>query len=185
MLAKSSDPAEQKAWRAEIGIIDAGEELAPDEIVTTSGSRDIGGRKLVLNLEHGATAGDVWVFDPATRVVAAGDLITLPVPFFDTACPARWKAALDRVAATKFDLVIPGHGQPMHRREFEVYRAAFGKLLSCGASERPKEDCINGWMADAAGLISGEPPRFVRSLLDYYVTASLRGDPAKTNTLCE
>ena len=44
------------------------------------------------------TAGDVWLFDPATRVLAAGDLVTLPAPFLDTACPERWKAALDRVA---------------------------------------------------------------------------------------
>jgi glyoxylase-like metal-dependent hydrolase (beta-lactamase superfamily II) len=185
MIAKSTTPEEQKPWRAELAIIDAGDALAPDELVTTSGKRSIAGRNLVLGLEsHAVTAGDVWVFDPATRVLVSGDLVTLPVPFLDTACPAQWKLSLEHLSKTDFDILVPGHGAPMHRKEFEAYRTAYGNLLACTGSAKEKKDCIDGWMSDVAGLITSEDPRFVQSLLDYYIDNSLRGDPAHTAKLC-
>jgi glyoxylase-like metal-dependent hydrolase (beta-lactamase superfamily II) len=171
--------------RDEIAIIDAGPALGPDEVVRTSGERTIAGRKLALELETRAvTAGDVWVFDPATRVLAAGDLVTLPVPLLDTACPERWKAALDHLAQTDFEILVPGHGAAMHRKELEIYIRAFGRLLACSASKRPKDDCIDGWLGDAAPLLVHDAPAFTRSLLDYYIDHRLRVDPAKTAKLC-
>jgi glyoxylase-like metal-dependent hydrolase (beta-lactamase superfamily II) len=185
MVHKTPDPAAQKPWLAEIALIDAGDALAPDEIVDASGERTLAGRRLRLELEdHAVTAGDLWVLDKATRVLVAGDLVTLPVPFLDTACPERWRAALDRVAKTDFVLLVPGHGAPMHRPQFEVYRKAFDGLLKCAASSQPKSSCIDGWMHDAAPLLTGEDPTFVRSLLDYYVDNSLRGDASRRTTLC-
>lgn len=185
MIAKTADAEEQRPWRAELAIIDAGPALAPDEIVTKSGKRSIGGRALLLHLEsHAVTAGDVWVFDPATRVLASGDLVTVPAPFLDTACPDRWKTALDHLAATDFEILVPGHGAPMHRKEFEAYRTAYDNLLSCSASAKVKKECIDGWMTDAGSLIASEDPRFVRSLVDYYIDNSLRGDPAVEARLC-
>jgi glyoxylase-like metal-dependent hydrolase (beta-lactamase superfamily II) len=185
MVRKTPDSAAQKPWLAEIALIDAGDALAPDEIVATSGERTLAGRRLRLELEdHAVTAGDLWVFDKATRVLVAGDLVTLPVPFLDTACPERWKAALDRLAKTDFVLLVPGHGAPMHRHQFEVYRKAFDGLLKRAASDQPKPSCIAGWMHDAGPLLAGEDPAFVRSLLDYYVDNSLRGDASRRTTLC-
>jgi len=185
MVRKTPDPAAQKPWLAEIALINAGDALAPDEIVATSGERTLAGRRLRLELEdHAVTAGDLWVFDKATRVLVAGDLVTLPVPFLDTACPERWKAALDRLAKTDFVLLVPGHGAPMHRHQFEVYRKAFDSLLKCAASSQRKTSCIAGWMHDAGPLLTGEDPAFVRSLLDYYVDNSLRGDASRRTTLC-
>lgn len=174
-IAQTPDPEKQKPWRAEIAIIDSGKALGPDHVVSSSGTQKIAGRKLDLELESNAvTAGDVWLFDPATRVLASGDLVTLPVPFLDTACPSRWKAALDHVAKYDFDVLVPGHGAPMHRKEFEQYRTAYGNLLACAASDKTKEQCIDGWMADAGSLIADEKPKFVRGLLDYYIDTPLR-----------
>lgn len=183
MIETTPDEEKRKPWRAEIALIDSGRALAPDEVVTTSGARTLAGRKLDLELEARAvTAGDIWVFDEKTRVVAAGDLVTLPVPFLDTACPERWKTALDHVAKKDFKLVVPGHGAPMPRKAFERYRTAFGNLLSCGASAAPKDACVSGWIKDAGELIAGDDPKFVRSLMDYYVDV-LR-DGAQVAKLC-
>jgi len=160
--------------RAEIARIDS--VVSPDHIVTASGSRTIAGRKVDLELEKdAATAGDVWLFDPATRILASGDLVTLPVPFLDTACPSGWKRALAHIAKTDFDLLVPGHGAPMHRKELEQYRTAFDNLLSCAASDKKKEQCVEGWMADAGDLIAKDDPKYVRAMVDYYVDNKLRG----------
>lgn len=184
-LAHSGDETQKQAWRDEIAIIDAGPKLAPDEVVSASRTLRVGGRTLDLHLEkHSVTAADVWVFDRATRVLAAGDLVTLPVPFLDTACPARWKVALDDLAHADFKQLVPGHGAPMSRADFQLYRAAFGNLLACSAGKAAKQACIDGWTHDAAALLSESERVFAGKLLDYYIDNALRADPARNAKLC-
>ena len=171
MVAKSGE----QSFKDEIALIDSGDALMPDVIIDKSGKRDIAGRKLEIGFEKDSvTAGDVWIFDPKTRVLITGDLITLPVPLLDTACPQNWRASLDRLSKLNFDVVIPGHGAPMHRADFETYRAAYTHFVSCTDA---KEKCIDGWLSDAAPLLEKEDPKFVRMLLDYY--AGLRAKPCK------
>jgi len=184
-IAHADNEATKQTYRDEIAIIDAGPKLAPDEVVSGARTLRLGGRSLELHLaKHSVTAGDVWLFDPRTRVLAAGDLVTLPVPFFDTACPAHWKTALDELAHTNFSQLIPGHGAPMSRTDFETYRGAFGKLLACGAGKAAKSECVDAWIRDAGTLIPASDREFAGKLADYYVEASLRGDAAKTAKLC-
>jgi glyoxylase-like metal-dependent hydrolase (beta-lactamase superfamily II) len=185
-VAQSAGNAGQQAsYRDEIALIDAGAALYPDAPVRAAGPLVLAGRKVRVGLERSAvTAGDVWLFDPATRVLAAGDLVTLPAPLFDTACPARWQAALGRLARNDFSQLVPGHGAPMRRAQFATYRRAFDGLLACAASSQPKAACVEGWMRDADALIPAADRALARSLVDYYVDNSLRVDPAKTRALC-
>ncbi len=159
MLAKQDN----EAFRKELAIIDSGKALAPDEIIKSSAMMTIAGRPLRVELEKDSvTAGDVWLFDAATGVLIAGDLVTLPVPFLDTACATRWNESLDRLAKTDFELLIPGHGPPLTRRQFATYRTAYEHLLAC------KEDCAGKWLSDVATLIPAEDREFTKMLMDYY-----------------
>lgn len=187
LAAQTEDPGQRQAFATEIALIDGGKALAPDDVVTASGERTIAGRALDLELtDHAVTAADVWIVDPATRIVIAGDLVTLPVPFLDTACPAHWRATLDAVGRRDFTTLVPGHGPPMTRAQFDTYRRAFGNLLDCAATKAEKEVCVGAWIKDAGELLAGEDPKFVRSLLDYYLDAHLRsGDAAKAAALCD
>ena len=179
------DAAKTAPWRAEIALIDAGPKLYPDERIASSGVRRIAGRPLHVGFERNAvTAGDVWLFDAKTRVLASGDLVTLPAPLFDTACPARWRSAFADFDRVDFATLVPGHGAPMRRADLKTYRVAFDRLVTCGASAQPKQACVDGWMRDAAALIPKSDEALARSLLDYYVDGSLRADPAQTRKLC-
>jgi glyoxylase-like metal-dependent hydrolase (beta-lactamase superfamily II) len=121
--------------------------MKPDVTVPAAGLREIDGVRLDVHLaEHAATEGDVWLFDPRTRIAAAGDLVTLPVPFLDTACVNGWRSAMKEVEATDFVLVIPGHGEPMDRTTFNAYRSAFDAYASCAASEADKSQCAAKWL---------------------------------------
>ena len=186
-VAKAAgDPEKERPLRAELALIDAGAALVPDQPVTKAGPVTIAGRKLELGVQPPAvTAADVWVYDPATRVILSGDLVTLPTPLFDTACPAGWKAALDGLASVPFEKLVPGHGPVLTRDQFETYRRAFGNLLACAASPKAKDECIDGWLADAGPLVPAEEQKMARALLDYYLDTSLRPpDPTKAADLC-
>jgi glyoxylase-like metal-dependent hydrolase (beta-lactamase superfamily II) len=186
MLASDQPSAEAKeSFRRELALIDPADQLAPDEVNAATGRRDVAGRPLDLHLESRAvTAGDLWVLDPATHVVVAGDLVTLPAPFLDTACPAGWQAALAHLEQTDWELLIPGHGRPMSRRDFTVYRHAFDSLLACAASTQPAADCVAAWFADGGELIAENDPGNGREMVAYYVEQVLRGDPARLAKLC-
>jgi glyoxylase-like metal-dependent hydrolase (beta-lactamase superfamily II) len=186
-VAKAAgDPEKETPLRSELALIDAAPAFAPDQPVTKTGPVTIAGRKVELGVQPPAvTAADVWVYDAATRVLMTGDLVTLPVPLFDTACPTGWKTALDALAGVTFERLVPGHGPVLTRDQFDSYRRAFGDLLACAASPKAKGECIDGWLADAAGLVPAEEQKMARALLDYYLDTSLRPrDPAKAAELC-
>lgn len=186
ILAKPGGAAaQQAALRDELALIDAGPVLYPDEHIVKGATQAIAGRRVQVGLETRAvTAGDVWLFDPATRVLAAGDLVTLPAPLFDTACPARWKGALAHLDRIDFATLVPGHGAPMTRAQFTTWRKAFDRLLACAAGKAGKDACIDGWLHDAKSLVPESDEKLARGLLGYYLDGIL-GDPSKTRPLCD
>ncbi len=144
----------------DLATIDHAEALKPDRRIEGDGPLGVADGRLIGRLAvNAATEGDVWVVDPRSGVVAAGDLVTLPSPFMDTACPQGWRAALDTIAETSFTLLIPGHGRPMDRAAFDAYRTAFGRLLDCGASERTGQVCAQEWAEGVASLLTTDRER--------------------------
>ena len=72
-----------------------------------------------LHIEfHGRahTAGDVVVFSPQRRVVAAGDVIIGFLPNIADGYPRPWPATISSVGQLAFDHIIPGHGRVQHDR---------------------------------------------------------------------
>ena len=181
----NATPAAIAGWREEIARIDAGDQLRPTQVVSAPRSASPGGRRVHLGLERDAVSGgDVWLFDRATRTLVAGDLVTLPVPLFDTACSAGWQDALRRLDAVDFVKLVPGHGAVMDHARFRIYRGAYDRLLACAASDAPADACKAGWLHDAQSLIPAPDLALADSLLDYYITQVLRADPARRDKYC-
>ncbi|MGE0044135.1 MAG: MBL fold metallo-hydrolase [Hyphomonadaceae bacterium] len=120
--------------------------LRPDAPIERSGVMAVAGRTLDVRVAANAvTEADVWLYDPQTRVAVVGDLVTFPAPFFETACPNEWRMALSAVSATPFETVIPGHGAPMNREQFETYRRAYGAFIDCVSSSIAADACGADW----------------------------------------
>lgn len=174
-ISQAKEGQDVSAWRNEVRLIDSGAKLAPDHTIENTSTLAIAGRSLTLHLERGAaTAGDVWVEDPQTHIVLSGDLVTLPVPFLDTACPERWDASLKRIADVSFTTLIPGHGRPMNPQDFANYRKAYSALLSCAASTQPAQACAQQWIDNTGALLEADDRTRVAPMLDYYMQAVLR-----------
>lgn len=165
-------------------ITDAGA-LLPTETVTRSSLGTLAGRKVYLGLaEDAVTAGDLWLYDTTTRVLLAGDLVTLPVPFLDTACPAGWQDALGTLAGTDFTLLVPGHGEPMDRAAFNTWRVAFDGLLACAATDAAASTCGDGWISGLDALLPGDEHARARAMIDYYVDDVLRAPERSAAQAC-
>lgn len=181
---KLADPAVPEADKAEtrlfVGAMDDEKDLIPDMPVTGDSKL---GRLELHSSPFGSTEADTWLVDPASRTAVVGDLIVIPLPFFDSGCAKGWRAALDRIARERFDSVIPGHGPILSRAQFEIYRAAFGKFVDCAAGADPNQACIDGWLRDAAPLLSESDRQDVQDSLGYYIDKIIRV-PAKQAELC-
>lgn len=145
--------------------------LRPDVVIDRSRRMRFAGRRLDVHVTDGAvTDADVWLYDRRTRIAVIGDLVTLPAPFFETACPQRWRQALDEVSATPFETVIPGHGEPMTRDQFSTWRVAYGAFIDCAGSEAEPVVCASAWVEATAQLrpstSSAEP---ASGMAQYYV----------------
>jgi glyoxylase-like metal-dependent hydrolase (beta-lactamase superfamily II) len=156
--------------------------LLPDRPVDGQMALPVSGRDLELNVtDHAVTESDVWIWDPATKTVIAGDLVTLPAPLFDTACPGGWLAALEMIDTKPYERVVPGHGFPMDRGQFRSYRIAFENLVKC-ADENAGAVCAEGWLGDAAALLDEAAGKdfgdkeYARAAVEYYVDQIIRSE---------
>jgi glyoxylase-like metal-dependent hydrolase (beta-lactamase superfamily II) len=166
--------------RGDIATVEQGEQLHPAVNVTASTTLTIGGRRLELHTASAASAGDIWLYDPAARRVAAGDLVTLPAPFLDTACPQHWRDALDDVLGTPFARLVPGHGREMNRAEVRLYRDSFNALLDCAQGGAMAAACAEAWAVAVAPLLDAPADEAAaRRCAAYYVTEILRTPSAR------
>lgn len=172
MLASTADAVRREEMQIFIDTMAAQHDLKPDVALTRSGSLGVAGRTLDVHVTDKAVSdADVWLFDAPSKVAVIGDLVTVPVPYFETACPDRWQASLDEVWATPFETAIPGHGQPMTRTQFDVYRQSFGAFVSCVRSDAAPAQCAAGWADGVKTLIGSDPARHkaVAANAEYYV----------------
>jgi glyoxylase-like metal-dependent hydrolase (beta-lactamase superfamily II) len=82
------------------------------QLVLHRGAREI----RVLFLGRGHTAGDLFVFLPAERVLATGDFVSSGLPYLGDGYLDEWVATLERLKLLDFDLILPGHGAPLRDR---------------------------------------------------------------------
>lgn len=182
---KESDAAAREERERELARSEATAKLRIDHVVDATREVVIEGRRMLIGYSaHAATGGDLWLLDRASGVLASGDLVTLPAPFLDTACPAGFRAALEQVSALDFRLLVPGHGAPMRRRDFKRYLHAVNGLFDCAATNAEASVCAAAWQADVAPLMSAGERENVVPYAEYYVAERLRADPATLAADC-
>lgn len=90
-----------------------GTEAVAPACTVAAGPLQVGGHRFELLALDGHTGTDLAVFDTATGVLFAGDLVFHGrAPTTPHADIPRWLASLDRLAALPFRTIVPGHGAP-------------------------------------------------------------------------
>lgn len=182
---KRPDAATEAMIRIDIGLIEAGVQLQPDVVVSGPRELDANGRTLRIGHEGpSATAADLWLYDPDSKLLAAGDLVTLPAPFLDTACAPGWRAALAHVDAQPWTTLVPGHGAPMSREDFTRWRRAFEGLLDCAAGDASTATCATGWVQALGPLLATDQMGRATRMTSYYVDQHLRAPAERSDRFC-
>ncbi|MES1158285.1 MAG: MBL fold metallo-hydrolase [Terricaulis silvestris] len=171
LSAPDTDATEKEETQIFLDTMAHAQALRPDVVVTQSGPMRFAGRSLDVHVTDGAvTDADIWLYDKHTHVAVVGDLVTLPAPFFETACPQRWSEALDAVWATPFVTAIPGHGDPMTRTQFDTYRHAYNAFVACVHGATAAHDCATAWAQDVAAFLPEDRDRRAAAgMAEYYV----------------
>jgi glyoxylase-like metal-dependent hydrolase (beta-lactamase superfamily II) len=179
------DEATRRMVEIDLALYTRRAALEPDVLIEgPAQDLSLAGRPLRVGVAFGVSGGDLWLLDPASGTLVVGDFVTLPVPFFDTACPERWQRSLAQLAALPFERVVPGHGPVMERADFERYRSAYDRLLACAASARAVGECSAGWVTDLGPLLPASGERGAHGMLRHYLEQRLRADPARSAADC-
>lgn len=156
--------------------------LPPTRTVTDRLTITLGGRQVdIIHPGRGHTRGDLVVYLPQERILAAGDLVMWPVPFVgSTSFPAEFATTMASLRALHPARVVPGHGRVLHGEEADRHMATVERMLTSvveqaraavarGDSLPQARQAIN---LDAfRDAIAGDHP--VRKILfGYYVTGS-------------
>ena len=65
----------------------------------------------LLFLGRANTDGDIVVWSPRDKVVAAGDIVVWPMPYAFGSYPSEWVTTLGRIRELDFAYLVPGHGE--------------------------------------------------------------------------
>lgn len=168
-LADGTLPASARAdVEGDLATIARGAELRPDIVVDETRDMVIAGRTLSLRVaRRSVTERDLWLYDADQKRAIVGDLVTVPAPFLDTACPEGWLKALDDVVASGAEQVVPGHGPIMPIADFHRWRGAFSDFIACARGTGALEGCSAGWLAGASRWIGDDSVR-AKAMADYY-----------------
>jgi glyoxylase-like metal-dependent hydrolase (beta-lactamase superfamily II) len=112
-----------------------------------------------LFLGRANTSGDLVAWLPRQRVVATGDVVVSPVPFMFNIYPAEQVAALARIKALGFAVLVPGHGAPQHDQRYvdsliafiQAARGEAARLFAAGETPERSTLDMDAWRARLAG----------------------------------
>lgn len=122
--------------------------VPPDELVADSLTiRGPTRRVQIIGVGPAHTRGDLIVWLPEERILAAGDLLEDAWPWLDDANITGWRMALDRILALRPRQVLPSHGAlwqapvPRLQSQRALFAAAEGAACaSAGTSPPPPSE---------------------------------------------
>ena len=92
-----------------------------DRMSLFRGDREI--RLLFLGIGH--TAGDIFVYLPKEKILCAGDFLMPRLSYMGDGYVDEWDDTLEKLKSIDFDVILPGHGDPLRTRDkiehFQAY----------------------------------------------------------------
>lgn len=133
LVAQEDDPELKAALEEQVRVQEDYRDALPETVPTPpnvtldrkmtlyQGDREI--QLLFFGRAH--TGGDVVVFLPNERLVFTGDLMYSALSYMGDGFVDEWPDTLEGLKALDFDLILPGHGDPVQGKEHIGHFQAF------------------------------------------------------------
>lgn len=115
-----------------------------DQMILYSGGREI----QFLHLGNAHTAGDVVMWLPQEKILAAGDIVTGPIPLMPSAYTSDYIGVLKKLESLGFNQLVPGHGLVEHDTQYvdlliDTIGSVSSQMKSLIAKGASKEDAVS------------------------------------------
>ena len=108
-------------------------QLVPNVAFDRELAIDLGNRPVRIRfLGRGNTAGDTVVYLPNEKILATGDLVDHPVPYFFGGFPVDHVATLRALAEIEARLIVPGHGDVLKDKSYILQMIALLEAVNSG-----------------------------------------------------
>jgi cyclase len=89
-------------------------QVLPTRTMTDRMTIDLGGRSVELrHIAPGNTKGDMILWLPVEKILAAGDIVVRPTPYGFYSYPRSWASVLRQLKTFDAKYIVPGHGDVM------------------------------------------------------------------------
>ena len=151
LLARSADRPAQRAAMEKVWAELQGYSLRfPDLTFEDQLSIDLGQRAVrIFHPGPGHTLGDAAVFVPDAGVLATGDDLVLPVPYFFNGYPSSMAESLGAMQRLQPRIIVPGHGEVQRdARAIERVTALIRSVVAQVDAEVAKRGSISAKLED-------------------------------------
>jgi cyclase len=158
------------------------EHTFPNLTYSTELDIHLGDREIqVLHYDRAVTPGDSFLYLPKEKIVVTGDLLVNPISFALSCYPTGWLRTLERIDALDADILVPGHGEPLHdKRLLRATMDVFRELLKRGKDAKDRgltpdqaRTAIMPELKELMVKITGDDPTrnhgFEIQLVDWYL----------------
>src|SRR5262249_32421202 len=148
-----SNLAQAEAYLAELKAM---KPAVPTRTVSSTVTLHEGGRDFqLLLLGRAHTDGDLFIYLPKEKVVAARDAVTDWMPFFGDGYPEDWIQTVAALEKLDVSQVIVGHGDPQPKSHLTFFRGYLtdlvGAVKKATADKTPLDDMKKKIAEDLAG----------------------------------
>ena len=126
--------ASEAAWQ---NMVDGKQPGLPNVTIEHEARIHLGGKTVELyHWGRSHTNGDVVVYFPTERVLAAGDMFTFGdatpelIDYSGGGSAKEWPRTLDSALKLDFETVVPGHGNVTTKEEMRKYRDSTARLVT-------------------------------------------------------
>jgi cyclase len=111
------------------------------------------------------TRGDIVVWLPGERIVAAGDVVVRPTPYGFGSSPAGWANVLRSINGLDYQILVPGHGDLQRDTDYVAQLAGMMDVISsdactalaAGAEDGAEVSAAVDWSRFEPALTGGDP----------------------------
>jgi len=131
-----------------------------------------------IHFGRGHTNGDSVIYFPDLRVVHTGDLIIDGMPYIDYGnggSGLEWPRTLEKILTLDFDVVIPGHGKLLTRKDvqdnitaLDKMNAKMAELVKAGMPKAQATDALKAYLKEIGWDHTVSTATFVGQSLDKY-----------------